>query len=176
MTRIKKLSTMLISALALSAIILTGEAYSSAAPPASAASMSACINSTPKTTVARIGNYYATFTYNLPTKAGSTYCFNGLNHYSDAIPTTNNALRYGHYEYRRQKPFNQINATNRLYDGLTKGAVLKVQDWNGLDEDGLLGPLTKNVTYWPTTVANYSTVFTVYGPLRVGNYQVNPYV
>ena len=176
MTRIKKLSTMLISALALSAIILTGGAGGFAAPSAGAASMPACIHSTPKTAVVKIGSYYVTFTYNLPTSAGSTYCFNGLNHRSDAIQTTNNALRYGHYEYRSQKPFNQITPTSRLYDGLSKGAVLKIQNWNGLDEDGLLGPLTKNVTYWPTTTASYSAVFTVYGPVRIGKYQVNPYI
>ncbi|MDR0592238.1 MAG: hypothetical protein LBG60_03055 [Bifidobacteriaceae bacterium] len=168
MTRIRKLATISFCALAMSALILTGSALGPAAPAAGAAVTAACVTKTPRShiTAGRLHTYY------LPTASGSTNCFNGGNHRSDAIPVINNALRYGHKAYRATAVFKTVNPTSRLYDQKTTSLAVKtIQNWNHLTEDALLGPQTKDVTYWPTDWAGYSAVYTVYGPLKIGYYQ-----
>ncbi|MDR1394130.1 MAG: peptidoglycan-binding protein [Bifidobacteriaceae bacterium] len=61
-----------------------------------------------------------------------------------------------------------MSPTSQLYSQTTTTpAVKKVQSWNGLTQDGLLGPATKDITYWPTTTSRYSAVHVIYGPLSI---------
>jgi hypothetical protein len=147
MIRTKKLMTMLISTLALSALLLTGEVLT-IQNPAHAAITNICNAKTEKR--------YGYYSYNLPTLGvggSATNCFNGPASSQQTAATSatiNYALKHGHSAY---KSFNaNIVANSTAYNSYTAAGVKKIQTWNQPSAgpiDGLLGPRTKNVTYWP---------------------------
>ncbi|MDR0594990.1 MAG: peptidoglycan-binding protein [Bifidobacteriaceae bacterium] len=143
MTRIKKLSTMLIAALALSAIILTGGALGPNAPTAEAAATPQCNGAHQIITYTAGGNLVAT-NYTVPVyKVGSSWsrtCLIGPN-----TAAQNEGVR------QLQRSANLCYGRSLQVDGTwgpnTAAAIKHIQTQVGLtvsQRDGVYGPQTHN--------------------------------
>ncbi|MDR3107226.1 MAG: hypothetical protein LBU05_03375, partial [Bifidobacteriaceae bacterium] len=134
MTRIKKFSTMLISALALSALLFGGSAVSAKVPAANAAVTKICskavlVNLYVKGTRTVIGNVGAPVASD-----GDRNCYNRLGDRSGAVTTINDALNGGIYNYWLNFTINMKDPS--YYGPSTVYAVKVIQGSNRLAQDG----------------------------------------
>ena len=133
---------MLVSTLAASAIILVGGSVSPNVPAAQAASPTCTLS-----TYFSGSSGGVSFGVHTPTTSSkSTTCELGVGNASAAVSVVQNtAIRL----------YKQGIAKDGIYGGQTKAAVKYIQTRGGLakkDQDGLYGPITRGVTWWPAQV------------------------
>ncbi|MDR0592428.1 MAG: peptidoglycan-binding protein [Bifidobacteriaceae bacterium] len=135
MTRIKRLSTMLFSALALSALSLVGGVLTDAVPPAQAAGIPHC-NGTVSYTYS--SSYKITVPVSIANSRASQYCQIGLWAQGPHVAAVQNGVKTCH------KKSIGPSGVDGIYGNDTRAGVKKVQADIGASQDGWYGPETHN--------------------------------